>query len=146
MESSQARSTYRPDCRIDVFSETLDSAGVEGELNLSDNVWSLPTGIQARDAIRLLINDTASDFTVAGVIDGRAGEAVLMDLEPATRLFRRGGKLDRILIEAPSSHSMEDWVELLRRRLPEASRSLGRARKPTRTVTCWKPFAGTCGC
>ena len=42
-----------------------------------------------------------------------------MDLAPATRLFRRGGKLDRILIEAPSTRSMEEWEALLRQRLPE---------------------------
>jgi putative ABC transport system permease protein len=105
---------------IDVFSEAVNSEGAGGELNLSDSVWvTSGLGLQRGDTIRLLINDTASDFTVAGVIDGRAGEAILMDLAPATRLFRRGGKLDRILIEAPSTQPMEEWAELLRKRLPE---------------------------
>jgi len=107
---------------IDVFSEALnpDSAGAAREINLSDSVWvTSGLGFKRGDAIRLSINDTASDFTVAGVIDGRAGEAILMDLAPATRLFRREGRLDRILIEAPETHSMEQWIDLLRQRLPE---------------------------
>ena len=106
---------------IDVFSEqTLGSASAAGAPSLGDSVWlTSGLGFKPGDSIRLLINDTSSNFTVAGVLDGRAGDAVLMDLAPATRLFRRGGKLDRILIEAPSTKSMEEWVELLRKRLPE---------------------------
>jgi putative ABC transport system permease protein len=121
---------------IDVFSEqTLNStsAGVaaSSDLNLSDSVWlTSGLGFKRGDSIRLLINDTASDFTVVGVLDDRAGEAVLMDLAPAMRLLRRGGKLDRILIEAPSTHSMEEWVELLRKRIPE---SVAIARQGTQT-------------
>ncbi len=41
-----------------------------------------------------------------------------MDLAPATRLFRRGGRLDRILIEAPPPRSIEEWETLLRQNLP----------------------------
>jgi putative ABC transport system permease protein len=112
---------------IDVFSEqTLNpqASGAEtpapSDLDLSDSVWvTSGLGFKPGDAIHLLINDTESDFKVAGVLDGRAGEAVLMDLAPATRLFRREGKLDRILMEAPATRSMEGWMELLRKRLPE---------------------------
>ena len=42
-----------------------------------------------------------------------------MDLAAATRLLRRGGRLDRVLIEAPPAHSMEEWEALLRQSVPE---------------------------
>lgn len=137
---------------IDVFSEqalksTSARVATLSDLDLSDCVWlTSGLGFKSGDSIRLLINDNASDFTVAGVLDDRAGEAVLMDLAAATRLFRWGGKLDRILIEAPSTHSMEEWVELLRKAFPKASPSPGRARKPMRTAACSKLFVGICAC
>jgi putative ABC transport system permease protein len=77
-------------------------------------VWvSTGLGYKTGDRIRLLTNDTVSDFTVRGVLDEQAGEVIVMDLAPATRIFRRGGKLDRILVEAPATHSMEEWEALL---------------------------------
>jgi putative ABC transport system permease protein len=86
---------------------------------VNDAVWlSSDLGYKSGDRVRLLINDTASDFTVWGVLNDQAGDAVLMDLAPATRFLRRGGRLDRILIEAPPSRSIEDWETLLRRSLP----------------------------
>jgi len=112
---------------IDLLSEgALNSASGGGEpqgssdLRFDNSVW-LTSGLGFRrgDSIHLLVNDTAADFIVAGVLDGRAGEAVLMDLAPATRLLRRRGKLDRILIEAPSTRSMEEWTVLLRKDVPE---------------------------
>lgn len=87
---------------------------------LDDSVWlSSDLGYKAGDRIRLLTNDTASNFTVRGVLDPQAGEAILMDLAPAARIFRRAGKLDRILIEAPATRSMEEWEALLRPRVPD---------------------------
>ncbi len=86
---------------------------------VNDSVWlSAGLGYKTGDRVRLLINDTVSDFTVRGLLDGQAGEAILMDLAPATRILRRGGRLDRILIEAPPSRSTEEWEALLRRSLP----------------------------
>ena len=77
---------------------------------VNDAVWlSSDLGYKSGDRVRLLINDTASDFTVRGVLNDGAGDVVLMDLAPATRLLRRGGRLDRVLIEAPASRSVEDW-------------------------------------
>jgi putative ABC transport system permease protein len=90
------------------------------ELRLEDSVWvSSGLGYKNGDRIRLLTNDMTSDFTVRGVLDERTSEVILMDLAPATRIFRRGGRLDRILIEAPATRSMEAWEELLRRIIPE---------------------------
>ena len=90
---------------------------------VNDSVWlSSRLGYKTRDRIRLLTNDTAEEFTVRGLLDNQldnqAGEVVLMDLAPADRILRRGGKLDRILIEAPPTRSMEEWEALLRRSIP----------------------------
>ncbi len=111
---------------IDLISEgAIEKSVREGETRafsnpeLNDAVWlSSDLGYKSGDRIRLLINDTTSDFTVRGVLNDGAGDVVLMDLAPATRLLRRGGRLDRILIEAPTSRSIEDWETLLRRSLP----------------------------
>jgi putative ABC transport system permease protein len=111
---------------IDLISEGAVGTSVgQGErrafsdLEVNDAVWlSSDLGYKSGDRVRLLTNDTASDFTVRGVLNDLAGDAVLMDLAPATRLLRRGGRLDRILIEAPPSRSIEDWETLLRRSLP----------------------------
>src|SRR5579862_5486108 len=87
---------------------------------LNESVWiSSGLGYRSGDRIRLLINDTASDFTIRGVLNDPAGETILMDLAPATQLFRRGGRLDRILIDAPPTRPMEEWETLLRQSLPE---------------------------
>ena len=112
---------------IDILAEGAVNSAVAGEapagssdVRLDESVWlTSGLGFKRGDSIHLLINDTAADFTVAGVLNGQAGEAILMDLSPATRLLRRGGRLDRILIEAPSTHSVEDWTELLRKEVPD---------------------------
>ncbi len=85
------------------------------------NPFGSAPGLDIRPAIGFacLTNDTASDFTVRGVLDNQAGEVILMDLAPATRMLRRGGRLDRILIEAPPTRSIEEWEALLRRSLPD---------------------------
>lgn len=86
---------------------------------VNDSVWlSSGLGHKSGDHVRLLINDAASDFTVRGILDDKAGEAILMDLAPATRVLRRGGRLDRVLIETPPSRSIEEWEALLRQSLP----------------------------
>ena len=108
---------------IDLFSEeSLDKAESRSssDIGLDDSVWlSSGLGYKSGDRIRLLVNDTSADFTVRGVLDENAGEAILMDLAPATRLFRRAGRLDRILIEAPATRPIEEWETLLRERVPD---------------------------
>lgn len=106
---------------VDLFAEAgPKNESVVSDLSLSDSVWlSSGLGYKSGDRVRVLVNDTASNFTVRGLLKDQAGEIVLMDLAPATRLLRRGGKLDRILIEAPPSRSIEDWETLLRRYLPD---------------------------
>src|SRR5580700_11023402 len=64
------------------------------DLRLSESVWlSSGLGYKSGDRVRLLVNDTATDFTVRGVLDSKAGEVILMDLAPATLLLRRSGRL-----------------------------------------------------
>jgi putative ABC transport system permease protein len=121
----QVRRTV-PIIGIDLLSEGgFDGAGkvaaphALSELGASDSVWLTSSlGYKSGDRIRLLTNDTVSDFTVRGVVDNQAGEAIVMDLSLATRVLRRGGRLDRILIEAPATRSIEEWEVLLRRYLP----------------------------
>jgi putative ABC transport system permease protein len=111
---------------IDLISEgAIEKSVREGETRafsdpeLNDAVWlSSGLGYKSGDRVRLLVNDTASDFTVRGVLNDQAGNVAVMDLAPATRLLRRGGRLDRVLIEAPASRSIEDWETLLRPSLP----------------------------
>lgn len=111
---------------IDLISEgAIEKSVHEGETGafsdpeVNNTVWlSSDLGYKNGDRVRLLINDTASNFTVGGALNDQAGDVVVMDLAPATRLLRRGGRLDRILIEAPATHSIEDWETLLRRSLP----------------------------
>jgi putative ABC transport system permease protein len=86
---------------------------------VNDSVWLGPgLGHKTGDRVRLLTNDTAAEFTVRGLLDAQAGDVVLMDLAPADRILRRGGRLDRILIEAPPGRSMGEWEALLRRSVP----------------------------
>src|ERR1700733_1120426 len=48
------------------------------ELWLNESVWvSSGLGYKSSDRVRLLINDTASDFTVRGVLNDPAGETIL---------------------------------------------------------------------
>ncbi|HWQ56006.1 MAG TPA: ABC transporter permease [Bryobacteraceae bacterium] len=102
-------------------SQAGDSAGFQRD----DTVWT-GDGLPYRrgDRVRLLINDRLSQFTVAGVLGGRSGEAVVMDLAPATRALGRNGMLDRILVGAPAG----DWVPVLRGALPGLTVSPGGSR------------------
>jgi len=111
---------------VDLLSEAvLETAGdaaaprTFSQLSASNSVW-LTSGLghKSGDRIRLLTNDTVSDFMVQGVVDNQAGEAIVMDLALATRVLRRGGRLDRILIEAPATRSIDQWEAALRRYLP----------------------------
>jgi putative ABC transport system permease protein len=110
---------------MDLISEagpesTASAAEPQPDFRLNESVWvSAGLGYKNGDRVRLLINDTASDFTVRGLLNEKAGDVILMDLAPATQLFRRGGRLDRILIEAPPTRPAEEWESLLRQNLPD---------------------------
>ncbi|HLJ13277.1 MAG TPA: FtsX-like permease family protein [Bryobacteraceae bacterium] len=84
-----------------------------------DSVWlSNRLGYKTGDRIQLIVNDRIFAVTVRGLLSNRVGEAVVMDLAPATRLLSRHGLLDRILIQTPPDRSLEDWERILRNALP----------------------------
>lgn len=103
---------------MDLLAEGAESHAFS-DVPTGESVWlSSGLGFKTGDHIRLLTNDSASDFIVRGVLDNQASEVILMDLAPATRILRRGGRLDRILIEAPPTRSIDEWEALLRQNLP----------------------------
>jgi len=104
---------------IDLLSEGSSESSGLSDLSAANSVWvTSGLGYKRGDRIRLLTNDTVSDFTVRGVLDNQAEEAIVMDLALAARVLRPGGRLDRILIEAPATRSIEEWQILLRHYLP----------------------------
>lgn len=128
---------------IDVLSEGTAHAD-EPILNLSKSVFLSPgLGYKIGDHIRLLINDTASEFTVGGLLTDQAGAAVVMDLAPATRLLRRAGRLDRILIDAPPRTPSSNGRNCCARAFPTESRSPRKGPRRKRIATCWTLSAGT---
>lgn len=70
------------------------------------------------DRVRLLINDRENVFTVAGVLGERSGEAIVVDLAPASRLLGRNDRLDRILVTTPAGRSPNEWQAILQSALP----------------------------
>jgi putative ABC transport system permease protein len=96
----------------------VDLLGLEGASSESE-VWvGKDLGYRKGDRVRLLINDQAGDYTVGGVLGDRSGEAIVMDLAPATRVLGRRGRLDRILVSTPSGKSLDEWAKVLRSALP----------------------------
>jgi len=86
-----------------------------------DSVWIGNTlGYKVGDKLKLLINDSSAGYTVRGVLGGNSGDMVLMDLAPATAALRRGGKVDRILIETGAGLSADQAQAILRKALPES--------------------------
>ena len=102
----QVRRTV-PIIGVDLLSEAgFETAGAAAaprtfsQLSAGNSVWlTSGLGYKSGDRIRLLTNDTVSDFMVRGVVDNQAGEAIVMDLALATRVLRRGGRLDRNLYD-----------------------------------------------
>jgi len=75
------------------------------------------SGFKPGDGVRLQIGDAVHDLRIRGVIP-HAGEAIVTDLAPATRLLGRDGKLDRILVQTPATRSPGEWEQILRHALP----------------------------
>lgn len=115
---------------VDLIAESItgDAGGV-GSANPSDavpaenSVWvGSDLGYRSGDGLRLTINDTSAEYTVRGVLGAGSGDVVLMDLSTASRVLRRQGKLDRILVDVPETRgpvrSMDEWQKILRAALP----------------------------
>jgi putative ABC transport system permease protein len=102
---------------LDLVAESRGS-GAES-LSEGDAVFTgSDLGYQPGDRVNLLVNDTTCDCIVRGVLGDNSGETVVIDLALATRLLRRNGMLDRILVEAPAGRSTDEWETVLRSSLP----------------------------
>jgi putative ABC transport system permease protein len=114
---------------VDMLAES--SPGEETAFWSDDAVWTgAGLGYTAGSRVRLLVNDRAADGTVRGVLGAGSEEAVVMDLEPATRLAGRRGMLDRILVGTPPGKTLDAWEALLGQALPPGVKV---ARQGTRT-------------
>jgi putative ABC transport system permease protein len=71
--------------------------------------------------IRLLINDSLIEFTVAGVLDS-AENVLVADIGIAQHVTGKAGKLDSIEVRLPPGASTEQWREILERNLPASVR------------------------
>lgn len=106
---------------VDMLADALANPGNSGaaEFQQTGAIWAgKDLGWKTGNRVRLIINDQAEEYTVRGIVDS-AGEAVVMDLAPASRSLGRGSRLDRILIDVPASGTPEQWEATLRAALPE---------------------------
>lgn len=110
------------DMLTDSSSAPAESTGEPNIAGFADAnaVWvgeSLPFRIG--DSIELLINDRSASYVVRGRLGPRSGEAIVMDLAPATEVLARDGKLDRILVHTPQDRPVEQWQRILTGALPD---------------------------
>jgi putative ABC transport system permease protein len=93
-----------------------------GHINDPDAVWvTRGLGKAIGDSIQLLINDHAREYMVRGLIPDSAQmgtDAILMDIGAAQLATGKSGRVDRILIRAPSSGNFEMWQSKLQQALP----------------------------
>jgi putative ABC transport system permease protein len=64
-----------------------------------EGVW-VSKGL-AQNRVRLLINDTAADFEILGVLNEATEPVIVMDIALAQRVLDRRGRIDRILVKGP---------------------------------------------
>ena len=103
-----------------VFS-TAQSEDTLKYLGARDSVWVGESfGHKSGELIALLINDQVATYTVRGVFPDSRGNApaIVMDIAAAQRVLNRFGRVDRVLIKAPPSASLEEWQQRLTPALP----------------------------
>jgi putative ABC transport system permease protein len=86
-----------------------------------DSIWvGQSLGRKPGDRVALLINDQARQYTVRGVYPDANGNAaaIVMDLAAAQFALDRYGRVDRILVKAPPTDSLEEWQRRLQQALP----------------------------
>ncbi len=116
---------------LDLIAEANDhtanidtSAGDPGDISKLNDPRSVWVGsrlhVKAGDTLKLLLNDETHDFIVQGVFDDskEGGSAILMDIAAAQKALRKEGRVDRILIRAPDTPSLEEWQTRLAAALP----------------------------
>jgi putative ABC transport system permease protein len=79
--------------------------------------------LQSSDHLRLLINDSLQDFTVAGILPANNGEigennAIVADIGLAQIVTGKVGKLDTIDVRTPPGQSLEHWSQIISQHLP----------------------------
>ena len=98
-----------------VPADTGDAAAFQS----GDSIWAgAGLGYKTGDHLTLTINDHSSTYTVRGLLGSQSDEVLVIDLAQAARILRPTGRLDRILIDVPSSSSIQAWEALLRPALP----------------------------
>ncbi len=103
---------------IDVLSDVPESKPdtESGEFAEEDSIWAgRKLGWKMGEQVWLLLNDRDTLVTVRGLLPESAGEVIVADLAPATRLLRRtNGALDRILVEVPEGADIDRYERVLR--------------------------------
>jgi putative ABC transport system permease protein len=71
--------------------------------------------------VRLLINDSLHEFTVAGVIEAEQ-KVIIADIGIAQRITGKSGRLDAIEVRLPADASTDRWRRILESSLPASVR------------------------
>src|SRR3954447_6863420 len=71
--------------------------------------------------VRLLVNDSLHEFTVAGVLDSEQN-AIVADIGIEQRITGKSGKLDSIEVRLPAGASTDRWLRILESSLPASVR------------------------
>lgn len=90
-------------------------------LGMKDSIWvGESLGRKSRERMTLLINDQVEVYTVRGVFpdSGGSAAAIVMDIAAAQSALNENGRVDRVLIKAPTSVSLEEWQRRLTQTLP----------------------------
>lgn len=90
-------------------------------LGAKNSVWvGESLGRKSGERVALLINDQVGVYTVRGVFSDSYGNAsaIVMDIAAAQQALKRSGRVDRLLIKAPSEVSVEEWQQRLTKALP----------------------------
>jgi putative ABC transport system permease protein len=91
-------------------------------LSERDSIWVGESfGRKGGERVALLINDQVATYTVRGLFPDSRGNAsaIVMDIAAAQSALKRPGHVDRVLIKAPASASLEEWQHRLTQALPE---------------------------
>jgi putative ABC transport system permease protein len=85
-------------------------AGSQPRFEADAVIVSSDLGRRAGEKITLVLGGKPRDFTVAGVIpDSQVGNLVVMDIAAADEALKRDGRVDRILVDVPSTPSLDEW-------------------------------------
>ena len=96
-----------------------DASSVRSLLSETNPIWvGAGAGLRQGEQVKLLLDDTMREFTVAGVLPNRELNVIVADIGLAQRVTNKQGKLDSIDVELPPGSSVDEWRSALRKRLP----------------------------